>query len=204
MSNKRYAAIIIAAGFASRMGSFKPLLPIGSKNAIDHAIAAFSDLEIDPIIVVTGHNSDTLTDYLTNKPVTCIHNSNFEKGMFTSIQAGVEALPKNISGFFIHLADIPLVKQDTITLLKAAFEQNTCKIVYPSINYKKGHPPLLSKKLIDPILNHNGDGGLKKLLSLFNDDAIYVTVDDPGILMDMDTPEAYKNIQEYYKKHGGF
>ena len=39
--NARYAAIVLAGGFSTRMQQFKPLLPLGEETITDHVIATF-------------------------------------------------------------------------------------------------------------------------------------------------------------------
>ena len=54
MSDDRFSAIILAAGYSSRMGQFKPLLPICGKTVIERAISVFEENRIGDISVVTG------------------------------------------------------------------------------------------------------------------------------------------------------
>ena len=58
------AAIILAAGFSSRMGQFKPLLPLGRTTVIDHAIATFNAPFISDIVVVVGHLGEKIVSHL--------------------------------------------------------------------------------------------------------------------------------------------
>ncbi len=200
MPNPNIAAIVIAAGYSSRMGAFKPLLPLGDLKVIDFSINLFHSIGIKTIYVVTGFKGEDLSMYLTGRNITCLFNENYDHGMFSSIVAGVKALPDDIDGFFMLPADIPLVSAETLTKLVNAFYLHPCKVVYPSMDYKKGHPPLISSKLRTDIIHHDGSTGLKGVLKKYDSDAEYVSVDDPGILLDMDTPEAYNRLQMYYKQ----
>lgn len=199
MLNHKIAAVIIAAGYSSRMGAFKPLLPLGDQTVIDVTISLFHSIGIHDIYVVTGYQSDLLEHHLKNKHVTCLYNANFDQGMFSSIVTGIKALPAEVDAFFMLPADIPMVTKETLLTLLDAYASNQCKIVYPSMDMKKGHPPLISSELFSDIIKYDGTNGLKGILKKFNSTAVFVSVTDPGILMDMDTPEAYNKLKSLYE-----
>ncbi len=52
----KLAALILAAGYSSRMGRAKALLPFGGQTARARVIGSFRQAGIDRIGVVTGHN----------------------------------------------------------------------------------------------------------------------------------------------------
>lgn len=98
--NNRIGAVILAAGYSSRMGSFKPGLHIGDKTVIARLIASFYDAGIKDIVVVSGHNREVLQSLISGFEVTESYNENFPEGMFTSIQAGIRKTDKTLRGFF--------------------------------------------------------------------------------------------------------
>ena len=92
--NNRIGAVILAAGYSSRMGSFKPALYIGDKTVIARLITSFCDAGIRDIVVVSGHNRELLQSLIAGFDVTESYNENFPQGMFSSIQAGVKKQTK--------------------------------------------------------------------------------------------------------------
>ncbi len=52
------AAIVLAAGFSSRMGAFKPLLPFGGRTVLGHVVAVLREAGVRHIHVVTGHQAE--------------------------------------------------------------------------------------------------------------------------------------------------
>ena len=54
MKDKRISALIVAAGMASRMKTFKPLLRLGEKTIIEHVIDTFRYAGIQDIVVVSS------------------------------------------------------------------------------------------------------------------------------------------------------
>lgn len=194
MSSKKFSSIILSAGFSSRMGDFKPLLRFGSATILEYVIELFSDAGIKDISVVTGYKSDELTEILKSKKVSFIHNPDYEQGMFSSVKAGVSSLNK-CDAFFVLPVDIPLIRHHTIKSLMNAYSKDNPDIVYPVFQNKRGHPPLISNRITNNILQYKGEGGLGGLLKQFTN-VIDHRVPDNGILLDCDTPEDYEYLSK--------
>lgn len=197
MKKNRIAAIVIAAGYSSRMDGFKPLLKFGNETAVERVVNTYRKAGVDQIILVLGYRAEEIRRYFEKMPVECVLNENFDQGMYTSIVRGVGMLDTMINAFFIHPVDIPLVKEQTIKRMMAFFEKNEKGIIYPGFSGERGHPPLIHKRYERSILTNKHDGGLKRLLERHSDDALDLPLADESILMDMDTPEDYKLLLGY-------
>jgi len=189
--NRKFAALIVAAGYSSRMERFKPLLPLGEHTVIEQTIATFTAAGVENIIVVTGHNAEALNPVLEKVPVTVVKNERYDEGMFTSIKTGVMALPQSVDGFFMMPADMPFVMPDTIKQLMTTYSEQPSDVLYPTFNHKRGHPPLIARTVFKSILDSDGEGGLKRLLNHPEIHANHLEVTDEGILLDLDTYEDY-------------
>lgn len=185
--------IVVAAGFSFRMKTFKQVLPLNGQPAVVHAVKRMQAAGIQDIRVVVGHRAEQLIALLQNLNVKTIVNERYAEGMFTSVQAGVTDLPPQSKGFFLLPADTPIISPQTISCLLDAFSART-GIVYPCFQGDRGHPPLIDVRYVPDILSWKEDGGLRALLNRFEKDAIDVPVDDPGILLDMDTPTDYLKL----------
>jgi len=188
---QNFAALIVAAGYSSRMERFKPLLPLGKHTVIEQTIATFTAAGIENIIVVVGHNAKALHPILEKAPVTIVMNDKFDEGMFTSIKKGVMALPQSVEGFFMMPADMPFVMPDTIKQLMTTYSEQPSDVLYPTFNHKRGHPPLIARTVFKNIIDSDGEGGLKRLLNQPEIHANHLEVADEGILLDLDTYEDY-------------
>ena len=193
-ARKNFAVVIPAAGFGSRMGAFKPLLPVGRATAVERVIHAHRSAGVETIIVVGGHRAEELRAAVDPLGVVFVHNPEYERGMFTSIQAGLAALPDAGAGCFIHPVDIPLVLPETLSLLMRVFGESAVEVAFPCFKGKRGHPPLLAAGLIPAVLGYPGGDGLRGLFTVLNPKAVRVECDDDGILMDMDDPADYRKI----------
>lgn len=188
--------IIIAAGFSFRMKTLKQVLPLNGVPAIVQAVKSLQDGGLHDIRVVVGYKSEQLIPLLQNLNVTILINEHYAEGMFTSIQTGVANLPPQTKGFFLLLADTPIISAETIPSLINAFK-NQSEIVYPCYQEERGHPPLISARYIPDILSWQEEGGLRAVLNRFEDYAVDVPVNDRGILLDMDTPSDYLKLCKY-------
>ena len=61
---KQFGACILAAGFSSRMGSFKPLLPLNDETVIERVLRVSKAAGICNIVVATGHSRERLSPIL--------------------------------------------------------------------------------------------------------------------------------------------
>lgn len=188
------AVILLAAGYSSRMKKFKPLLSLGESTVIETTIDIFLNAGIKNISVIIGHKADKLKPVLNNKGINWIYNEKYDEGMYSSVLTGVRSLPNHIKGFFLLPSDMPLIKTETIKKISNVYFENNSNIVYPVFMDRRGHPPLISSKIIPEILTHDGTGGLNSVLSKYKSNAIHIEVEDEGIHLDMDTYHEYLNI----------
>lgn len=183
------AAVILAAGRSSRMGTFKPLMPMGPETVIERVIGLFQKTGLSDIIVVAGYEADRLLTVLERQGVRGVINPDWNRGMFSSVQAGVRHLGTACRAFFLMPADMPLVLPETIRVLLEAFKQGGMDVYRPCYRGKRGHPPLISAVLIGPILTFTEPGGLRAFLARYRPYSADVACNDPGILVDLDAPE---------------
>jgi molybdenum cofactor cytidylyltransferase len=195
MSGSRFAVVILAAGFSSRMKQLKPLLSLGEATVTEFIISTFQSLGVQVFLVV-GNRKEEVISGINSPGITIVYNPDFEKGMFSSIQAGIKQLGKEYQAFFILPVDIPLVKAVTIKKIMEAGIAHPQNIIYPVFRGKRGHPPLIPSGLIPEILAWTQDGGLKAYLKSREQVAMNLPVNDSFILFDIDTPEDYIKLQK--------
>lgn len=196
------AGIVLAAGFSSRMGAFKPLLPLGPRTVIETAVRTLMAAEVADVIVVSGHNAGALRPELQRLDVREAHNPGHASGMYSSVRAGVAALDSAVEAFFLLPCDVPLAGAQTVRLLcEARREAGDPDVCYPVHDGLRGHPPLISARLIPEILAGEPHGGLRALLAPH--EAIHVPTPVRGAVMDLDTPEAYEAMLAELEASGG-
>ncbi|KRE99392.1 hypothetical protein ASG89_27930 [Paenibacillus sp. Soil766] len=193
-------AIVLAAGYSSRANDFKMSLQLGSMTVLEHTVSKFEGI-CKRVIVVSGFQCDRITvatsemqkKHKFDMDIVCVVNPNFDQGMFSSIQRG--CIEVEASSLFITPGDCPLVQKETIW--HVAKEKG--KVVIPSYQMRGGHPIKLVDEIRTRILEAKANSNLRKILEGYEKN--YVNVEDPGVLMDLDTPEDYKRATEYYNEY---
>jgi molybdenum cofactor cytidylyltransferase len=189
------SAVILAAGFSSRMKAFKPLLPVGGKPMIQRCIDLFSDNGITDIFVVTGHHRERLEPVIRDAGACPVFHPGFASGMLGSIQQGVAHIRPWQAGFFLLPTDIPAIRPATVARMIQKFQSDPHRIIMPCFNGLSGHPPLLPCDLKDRILALEEPSTLRDLMASEKDRTETLAVHDRGILMDADDKDGYTQVQ---------
>ena len=188
----RLAAIILAAGYSSRMAGFKPLLPLAGLTAFERCIELFRASGITEVFAVLGHRADELQPLAQRAGARSILNPRFDRGMFSSIVSGSSALPGWVEAAFVLPADIPLVRPATVRQLAAAWAAHRAGIVYPLFDGHRGHPPLIARDILAEAAHAGASHRLSSVLANHESVAVDELVADAAIHLDMDTPEDYE------------
>lgn len=190
------AGLVLAAGRSTRMGEANKLLqPVRGKPMVRHAVEAQLASRASPVIVVTGHQADAVSEALVGLDVEFVHNPDFASGLASSVKAGLAALPADIRGVVVSLGDMPNVTGPVIDRLAAAFaDRPDALAVVPTLLGQRGNPVLLSRALFPAVAKLGGDQGARRLLDEAGDAIVEVPLDDPAIAIDVDTPEALKAL----------
>lgn len=178
----RTAAIVPAAGASERFGSAKLSTDVGGATLIERTVASLRDAAIDDIVLVVGPQTGALVDA---PDVRVRVNPDPARGMFSSLQAGVDELVAD--AILVLPGDMPFVRPATIRSLVQVFEARG-GIVSPRHNGKRGHPVVLPGSLADEILGADAGTTLHHVLAGHRDERIDLDVDDAGVLRDVDVP----------------
>jgi len=188
-------AVVLAAGESKRMGRPKQVLPYGRstilETVLDHVLAS----PVDGTLVVLGAAADKVAPLLAKLPVETIVNPDFRSGMLSSVQRGIRALPASARAALIFLGDQPAVGPETSGRVLAAYRVSGRGIVLPVHAGRGGHPLLIDLKYRAEVDGLSAGIGLRELLVRHPDDIFRVEIDDPGVLLDIDTPEDYHSRQ---------
>ena len=190
------AAIILAAGRASRFEAgaddSKVLAAYDGASLVARVAGAALRSRAASVQVVTGHAGAGVAAALAGLAVSFIDNPAYATGMASSLKAGVAAAPGSSAAAVVLLADMPLVRTGTIDALIAAFGRAADEIdaVVPVYEGRRGNPVLLSRTLFEAVGKLEGDEGARKLLGRPGVRVATCAVDDPGIMLDIDTRDA--------------
>jgi molybdenum cofactor cytidylyltransferase len=99
-TNRIIGTVILAAGYGSRMGTLKPLLPLGQSTVIEEAITRFRQAGIGQLRVVVRYQAELITPLLDRLGVAWVLNEQYERGMLSSVLTGLQSLESNVEAFF--------------------------------------------------------------------------------------------------------
>ncbi len=185
-------AVILAAGQSRRMGAInKLLIEVDGRPILAHVARAVREAGLPPPIVVTGCEAERVRAALSDEPVRFAHNPEFEGGLSTSLRAGIRAVPENWAGALVCLGDMPDVTPETLKALAAAFNPHSnISVCVPVHGGQRGNPVLWGREHFARLQTLSGDVGAKHLLAELQNQVAEVETPSPGVLMDVDTPEA--------------
>ena len=178
------------------MGTPKALLPLRGRTFLDNILEAISQSSVQKTVVVVGHHKAEIEGNVPpGTPV--IYNLDYEQGMITSLQAGIRALPHETTAALLFLVDHPLVQRDTIELLIKNLAPG--RIVLPTFQGRRGHPVLFASDIFQEILSLTMSQGANIVVRKDPTRVVEVSVDFPGILVDVDTPEDFRKLQNEHE-----
>lgn len=184
--------LLLAAGQSRRMGKAnKMLVEIDGTPMVLHAARALIASGAAPIAVVLGHEPEAVEAALEGLDVTFVRNPDYTGGLSTSLKAGLAALPDQCTGAVIALGDMPGVTATDIDSLIDAFDPvGGHTICVPTHHGKRGNPVLWGRRYFAEMASVSGDVGARHLIGENADQVVEVARDNPGVLIDLDTPEA--------------
>lgn len=214
-NSTKTAAIILAGGTSSRMGEErnKLLLPLHNRPVLAHVLEAALGSQACPIILVLGHQAhivrEKLQHTLETSTITVVTNPDYQQGQSTSMQAGLRALltpptagyRKDVGAAIFLLGDQPMLTSAMIDELLALKERSGKRIILPLYKGQRGNPVIFSLDLAPELLAVTGDEGGRGVLKRHADEIATLEMGEEAANFDVDTWEAYLNVQGAWQQH---
>lgn len=192
-------SLVLAAGRSSRMGSPKALLR--DANGAPFVVRIVRTLRAAGLLEISVVTSASLHDEVraalgdaAEGDTRVVVNQAPDRGQVTSLWAGMDAAPlADASGLLLTLVDVPLVTTATVrTVVDAYAARGPALIVRPAIGDRHGHPVVFAPALFNELRTVDPALGAKAVLRRHASDVHDVPVDDRGAIIDIDTPEEYR------------
>jgi molybdenum cofactor cytidylyltransferase len=200
-----FCGVILAAGFSTRMGRDKALLPwppvAEGVPAVNSFLGGWIDLlqqNTDLVIVVAGHNRESIAPMVYEHGGFLVQNEQPERGQFSSLQVGVrDVLNRGRDAAVIALVDRPPVVPGTVRELVHALRASEPDVwaVIPEVHrgdeVVHGHPVIAGREMIEAFLRAPADNTAREVEHRHQQHVRYMPIEDPRIALNIDTPEDY-------------
>ncbi|MEM7391697.1 MAG: nucleotidyltransferase family protein [Verrucomicrobiota bacterium] len=189
----RHAGIVLAAGASSRMGAPKATLrnPQG-RTLADLQIALLMACGIENPVLVLGSEAEAIQADVRHQRIAV--NPDWTKGRVSSAQTGLRAL-NEVDGCFILPVDTAGISPDTVRAMSADLQRQSAIALRPCYRNQPGHLVWISHGLAANLLKVRNPTETIKLRDYIEPFERRLAVDDPNILNNINTPEAWDDIR---------
>ncbi|MCV2370998.1 nucleotidyltransferase family protein [Roseateles oligotrophus] len=210
MTKRRPAVIVLAAGRGMRFlgqghkleqhlgADLDPSTSGAEDTVLAHTLAHAIASGMRVVVVTTQNLAPLVRPLIAARDVVAIPEFDSQGratpiGMGYSIAAGVAATG-DADGWLIVPADMPLLRPASMLAVAAALEQ--FPVAYAQYHGRQGHPVGFSAELYSELVDLHGDEGARRIVARYPSQA--VEVDDPGVLVDVDTVEDLARLQSQH------
>jgi len=177
--------IVLAAGQGRRFGGSGHKLEqrLGDSDVLGSSLRHAVESGLPVVVVTTAALAPLAVRHLAVGDVVVVSDEEAQRGMGRSIASGVAARP-HAAGWLILPGDMPLVRPASIRAVAAALRQSP--VAYAQYRGRRGHPVGFGAELYSELVVLDSDEGARRIAARYP--ALGVEVDDPGVLLDVDTP----------------
>lgn len=196
MNSRTVGLMILAAGASTRMGTPKQLLTYRGCTLIRHMAEVAIASVCQPIAIVLGANGERIKPEISQLPLQIVENQQWQEGMSSSIQVGLEALlavNQHLDAVAIALCDQPFVSPQTLNQLVEAYHFTGKPIIASEYAGTFGVPALFSRTLFSELMNLKNTEGAKQLIKRHIHEVFSIPF--PNGAIDIDTPKDYEQLK---------
>ncbi|MFB3053097.1 MAG: NTP transferase domain-containing protein [Dehalococcoidia bacterium] len=198
------AAILLAGGESSRMGTAKPLLEWGGNTLIEYQLAQLKEPPVERVVVVLGHRADEVLPYVRGSGAQALINELYAEGRASSLRLGAAALPDDTTAILVLSVDQPR-PHDVIARLAGVHRHSGSLITVPTYDDRRGHPPLLDGSLLPELREVNeATQGLRAVIERHAADVTELPFETSAVLLDLNRLQEYQKARaSYFAPTGG-
>lgn len=190
----RVAAVVLAAGASSRMGTNKLVLPVEGEPMVRRTVRRVIDAGCEPVVVVTGYEPERVREALIGLPVIYATSPDPTGPTSASLHAGLQALPVDAAATLVMLSDMVQVTTPMIRALVEGIASGEAPLGVSRYGDVLAPPLVFRRALWPELLAWHGEGCGKAVVRAHQAEALMH--DWPlGALLDVDTPEEYEGVR---------
>ncbi len=192
----RPAVIVLAAGQGSRFRGLqhKLMQGLGASTVLATTLSNALATQMPVLVVTSEPLAELVSRHVATRDMVVLPSADSPDshglGMGYSIAAGVAAR-SDASGWLVLPADMPMVQASTLHVV--AQELDGHAVAYAQYRGLRGHPVGFAAELYSELVRLTGDEGARRLVARYP--AQGVEVDDPGVLLDVDTEDDLARVR---------
>lgn len=190
----RFAGVVPAAGASRRMGTPKALLTLDGRTFLERVVHALAEGGCHPVSVVVAKGDDATAAEAERAGAVVLSNPEPGEGPITSLRLALAELEPDIDGIAWLPLDHPLVAPEVVRTILEEAATGGSLLTLPVHGEKRGHPAVFRRALFAELRDPALEGGARTVVHRHLHEARLVPIDDPGVIEDIDTPEAYDRI----------
>lgn len=192
------AAVLLAGGESTRMGTPKPLLEWGGQTLIEYQLAQLAEIPASPIVVVLGHRAHEVLPYVHRAGAQAIVNELYAEGRASSVRVGAAALPDDTQAIVILNVDQPRPASVSKRLVEVHFRRRSL-ITLPVHQGERGHPLIVDGSLLPELRQVREETqGLRAVIQRHERRITEIEFPSALVLLDMNRPEEYEKARASY------
>ena len=192
MTKTQPTVVVVAAGQGSRFKGTQHKLeqPLDDRTVLGATIAHVQASGLPMVLVTTRALAARAAAWMSPHDIVVLSDELARRGMGHSIACGVVERASS-PGWLILPADMPRVQPSTLCAVADALRQHP--VVYAQYQGRRGHPVGFAAELLSELSSLTGDEGARRIVARYPVHG--EEVDDPGVLMDVDTLEDLHDLQ---------
>ena len=193
----RPTVVVLAAGRSSRfgVGHHKLAQPLGDTTVLAQTLATAIATHLRTVVVTTAAFVDVARSSVAARDVVVLpdvgSDGGGQLGMGVSIAAGVRASPDSSSWLMLP-GDMPMIQPATVLAVASALDHHP--VAFAQFRARRGHPVGFAAELYPELTALTGDEGARRIVARYP--AFPVELDDPGILVDIDTEDDLEALRK--------
>jgi molybdenum cofactor cytidylyltransferase len=184
--------IVLAAGASSRMGKPKPLLEADGTTFLERAIKLLRTAGCTYVVAVVNDGDDWITRVADTAGAAVIINDQPESEQIDSLRLAIANLPDGYEAVVVMPVDFPRIQQQTVNALVQDYSRQPTAVLNPAHKGHAGHPVIFSRDVVTELLRPDLPDGARSVIERHTREARTLEVEDPGVLIDIDTPADYQ------------
>lgn len=191
---KGIVGVVPSAGLSSRMGRTKALLMARGLPFLERVAGAFRDGGCERVMVVVRDLESPEARLAETLGLEVVLNPDPGPGPISSLRVALQAVedgPGDVDWCGWCPVDHPLVETATVARLIDVAVHNPDHIVVPSKDGQRGHPVIFPRSVFNELMNQDLPEGARSVVRRDAGRVVEVPVEDPGVVVDIDTPDQY-------------